>query len=88
MLNMIFKTIEGTLTADISNASPLVPIDIDTLALLQTEVNFPGDERTRQTVTDGSGSYVFTDLAAGSYVAIAFDPEGTYRSKVVHTVIP
>ncbi len=40
------QKIEGTLTADISNASPLIPIDIDTFALLQTEVNFPGGEWT------------------------------------------
>lgn len=49
-LKILYTRVNGTLTADISAASTLIPIDSDSLALLQSQVNFGGGEWTYLTL--------------------------------------
>ena len=40
MLKIIYTNLSGTLEADISSVSPLLPVDYDTYAAIAAEVNF------------------------------------------------
>lgn len=52
-LKLLFQEIDGTLTVDVASASPLLPIDLDTLTALQTLVNFGAGEWTYLRLSDG-----------------------------------
>lgn len=51
-LTILYTKVNGTLTADISAASTLIPIDSDSLALLQSQVNFGGGDWTYLTLSN------------------------------------
>lgn len=53
MLKQLFQEIQGTLAADISSTTTLIPVDLDTLTELQTVVNFSGGEWTYLLLFDG-----------------------------------
>src|ERR1700743_1094196 len=52
-LKILYQRVEGTLTQDISAATTLIPIDSNSLALLQAQVNFEGGDWTYLTIFDG-----------------------------------
>lgn len=45
-LKILYQKLDGSLTADISSATTLIPIDLDSLAILQSNVDFDGGEWT------------------------------------------
>lgn len=51
-LKILYKRINGILTADISAATTLLPVDSNTLALLLSQVNFSGGDWTYLTLSN------------------------------------
>lgn len=54
MLKILYERINGWLEESISSASSLLPIDLDTLAILQANVNFNAGEWTYLLITEGT----------------------------------
>lgn len=51
-LKILYQRVNGTLTQNVSAAATLLPVDTDTLSLLQAQVNFSGGDWTYLTFAD------------------------------------
>jgi len=57
-LRIIYENLNGSILADISNVSTLLPIDLLTLAAIEDAVNFGAGEWTYLSISDGSGAHI------------------------------
>lgn len=64
-LKILYTTLDGSLTTDISSVSTLLPIDAATLATLEDNVDFGSGDWTYLTLRDGSGAHIEEVKATG-----------------------